>query len=304
MDEKIMAKHSDKVGVIGLGNMGSAIAYNLIKDGFEVVGTDLVAENREALTKTGGTAVYGTQEVGKQCCYIILSLPTVDAIDAVTIDLAASCKQGTIVIETSTLPLTAKTKVRDLLAERGIVLLDAPLSGTGAQAKNKDLAVYASGDSNAIEAVVPIMKGFARAHYDLGEFGNGTKTKFVANQLVAIHNVAAAEAILLGIRYGLDPATLVEVIGAGAGSSRMLQVRGPSMVNRSWNEAMITNKVFQKDLKLIADGLQTVKCPAPLFAATLPIYTAAMASGHAEHDTAAVYEVLERMSQAPDDAGK
>jgi len=164
--------------------------------------------------------------------------------------------------------------------------------------------VYASGDTRAIEAIIPIMKGFARAHYDLGEFGNGTKTKFVANHLVAVHNVAAAEAISLGTRYELDPATLVKVIGDGAGSSRIFQVRGPFMVNRTWNEAMVTNTVFQKDLKLIADGLQAVRCPAPLFAATLPIYTAAMASGHAEHDTAAVYEVLERMSQAPDDAGK
>lgn len=304
MDKKVMANPPCTVGVIGLGNMGSAMATNLIKAGFEVVGTDIVAENCQALTKTGGTAVSDAREVGKRCCYIILSLPSVGALDAVATDLVASCKQGTIVMETSTLPLTAKVKVRDLLAEYNIILLDAPLSGTGTQAKNKDLAVYASGDARAIETVVPIMDGFARAHYDLGEFGNGIKTKFVANHLVAIHNVAAAEAILLGTRYGLDPATLVKVIGDGAGSSRMFQVRGPSMVNRTWDEAMITNTVFQKDLKLIVDGLQAVGCPAPLFAATLPVYTAAMASGHAEHDTAAVYEVLERMSQAPVDASK
>jgi 3-hydroxyisobutyrate dehydrogenase-like beta-hydroxyacid dehydrogenase len=120
--------------------------------------------------------------------------------------------------------------------------------------------------------------------------------KFVANLLVAIHNVAAAEAILLGVRSGLDPARVVEVIGDGAGSSRMFQVRGPSMVNRTWDEAMITNQVWQKDLRLIGEALKETGSPAPLFNATIPLYTAALATGHGQHDTAAVYEVFERMA--------
>jgi putative dehydrogenase len=108
--------------------------------------------------------------------------------------------------------------------------------------------------------------------------------------------VAAAEGILLGARSGLDPATVVKVIGDGAGSSRMFQVRGPSMVDRTWDEAMITNTVWQKDLKLIGEALLATNSAAPLFSATIPIYTAALTSGHADHDTAAVYEVLERMA--------
>jgi 3-hydroxyisobutyrate dehydrogenase-like beta-hydroxyacid dehydrogenase len=177
-----------------------------------------------------------------------------------------------------------------------MTLLDCPLSGTGAQARNRDLAVYASGNAKAIQECLPIIDGFARVCYDLGEFGNGTKMKLVANLLVAIHNVAAAEGILLGVRSGLDPATVVKVIGDGAGSSRMFQVRGPSMVDRTWDEAMITNTVWQKDLKLIGEALLAAESPAPLFLATIPIYTAALTSGHADHDTAAVYEVLERMA--------
>jgi putative dehydrogenase len=215
-------------------------------------------------------------------------------------ELAEGCSEGTIVLETSTLPVAAKQQAKDQLADHGVVVLDAPLSGTGAQAKNADLVVFASGDAAAIKEVAPVMAGFSRAHYDLGEFGNGMKMKLVANHLVSIHNVAAAEAILLGVRSGLDAATLVDVIGSGAGSSRMLQVRGPSMVDRSWDQATITNRVFQKDLKLIGEALVGAGCPAPLFSATLPYYTAAMASGHAEHDPAAVYEILERMARASD----
>ena len=145
-----------------------------------------------------------------------------------------TCARGSIIIETGTLPLAAKAKARDRLAEKGIILLDCTLSGTGAQAKNRDLAVYASGDAAAIKEVAPVMDGFARITYEVGEFGNGMKMKLVANLLVAIHNVAAAEAILLGARSGLDPAMIVEVVADGAGGSRMFQVRGPAMVNRSW----------------------------------------------------------------------
>ena len=296
-----MSATSGTVGVVGLGNMGSAMASNLVKAGFDVVGTDLVAEYREQLIHAGGIAAADAGEVGMRCRFIILSLPSDGALEAVCSDLAASCSAGAIVLETSTLPVVAKQKAREVLADHGVVMLDAPLSGTGAQARSADLVVFASGDSAAIREVAPIMAAFSRAHHDLGEFGNGTKMKLVANHLVAIHNVAAAEAILLGVRSGLDAAMLVGVIGDGAGSSRMFQVRGPSMVDRTWDEATITNRVFQKDLRLICEALVGAGCPAPLFSATLPFYTAAMASGHAEHDPAAVYEVLERMAQTPDD---
>jgi len=293
---KSVSKTFGPIGVIGLGKMGLAIAVNLVGSGFEVIGTDLIAESCNALNKAGGTAVADTGEVGRRCRHIILSLPSEAALHAVCADLFANGARGTIVIETGTLPLTAKRKVCDLLAGNGITLLDCPLSGTGAQARNRDLAVYASGNPKAIKECLPIIDGFARVCYDLGEFGNGTKMKLVANLLVAIHNVAAAEGILLGVRSGLDPATVVRVIGDGAGSSRMFQVRGPSMVDRTWDEAMITNTVWQKDLKLIGEALLAAESPAPLFLATIPIYTAALTSGHADHDTAAVYEVLERMA--------
>jgi putative dehydrogenase len=287
------------VGVIGLGIMGSAMAANLVKSGFDVVGTDVVAACKEELVKAGGTAVNDAREVGRRCRHIILALASEPALNSVCAELAESCAQGSIVIETGTLPLAAKQKQRDLLAQKGITLLDCTLSGTGAQAKKRDIAVYASGDAAAIAEVTPIFEGFGRVYYNLGEFGNGTKMKFVANLLVAIHNVAAAEAILLAVRSGLDPATAVKVVADGAGGSRMFEVRGPAMVNRTWDEATMKNSVWQKDMKLIGEALQAAGCPAPLFSACIPIYIAATASGHAEHDTAAVYEILERMALNP-----
>lgn len=293
---------SGPVGVVGLGNMGGAMAANLVASGFEVIGTDPVGEARAALTKAGGTAVADLGEVARRCRLIILSLPSEGALHQVCTGIAANGAPGTIVIETGTLPPTGKRNAHDLLAGHGITLLDCPLSGTGAQAKHRDLAVYASGDTEAIRACRPVIEGFARVCYDLGTFGNGMKMKLVANLLVAIHNVAAAEGILLGVRSGLDPATVVKVIGDSAGSSRMFQVRAPSMVERSWDEAMITNTVFQKDLRLIGEALRATESAAPLFSATLPLYQATLTSGHADHDTAAVYAVLERMAgRKPED---
>jgi putative dehydrogenase len=162
------------VGVIGLGNMGLAMAVNLVGSGFEVIGTDLIAESRNALGKAGGTAVADTGKVGKRCRHIILSLPSEAALHAVCADLSASGTRGTIVIETGTLPLTAKRKAYDLLAGCGITLLDCPLSGTGAQARNRDLAVYASGNADAIRECLPIIDGFAR---DLTEVANSATTR-------------------------------------------------------------------------------------------------------------------------------
>ncbi|MDB5955834.1 NAD(P)-dependent oxidoreductase [Ramlibacter sp.] len=283
------------VGVIGLGIMGSAMSANLAKAGFAVFGYDPVAKARAALTKAGGTACESVAEVARNARFLVLSLPSEEALDQVCEELARARPKGLIAAETSTLPESAKTRAFERLAKANITLLDCPLSGTGAQAVNRDLAVYASGDSAAIAAFAPVFEGFARARYDVGGFGNGTRMKLVANLLVAIHNLSTAEAILMGARSGLDPALVVKVVADGAGGSRMFQVRGPVMVDRSWDKATMKVSTWQKDMRLINDMLQKTDTPAPLFAACMPIYNAAMALGHGGDDTAAVYSVLEHM---------
>jgi putative dehydrogenase len=289
------AKRPDAVGVIGLGIMGSAMSANLVKAGFEVIGFDPVAAARTRLRRAGGTPCDSAAEVVQRCGRIVLSLPSEKALDEVCRELLAAGVSDRILVETSTLPETAKLRARDALAAQKLVLLDCPLSGTGAQAVTRDLAVYASGDAGAIAEFAPVFDGFARVRYDVGAFGNGIRMKLVANLLVAIHNLSTAEAILMGERSGLDPAQVVRVVADGAGGSRMFQVRGPMMVDRSWDQATMKVAIWQKDMRLIQEALQRTDTPAPLFSATLPIYNAAMALGHADDDTAAVYSVLEHM---------
>lgn len=278
------------VGVIGLGIMGSAMAANLVKAGFSVRGCDVLPERRAALEAAGGKAVASAAQL--EAPVLITSLPGAEPLH----DVCRQLTTGAVVVETSTLPIEDKLAARDALEARGITLLDCPLSGTGAQARTRDLAVYGSGERAAFSKVIPVLEGFARSHYYLGEFGNGSRMKYVANLLVAIHNVAAAEAFALGMKAGLDPQTLYEVVGDGAGTSRMFQVRGPQMVAGNYEQATMKVDVWQKDMKIIGEYATRLGVPTPLFNASAALYTAAMAQGFGKHDTAAVCAVLEKLA--------
>jgi L-threonate 2-dehydrogenase len=300
MKEKLVSGTNSpgRVGVAGLGIMGSAMSANLVRAGFSVRGYDVVARRRAELKKAGGQSARSIRDLARQVPILITSLPSAPALLEVSAELAAVRHPGQVVIETSTLPIAVKDEARKLLAAQGVTLLDCPLSGTGAQAKVKDLAVYASGPRSACRRCVPVFEGFARTHYFLGAFGTGSKMKFLANLLVAIHNVSAAEALVLGMKAGLDLDVAVKVLGDGAGSSRMLQVRGPMMARGDYSSAAMKVGVWQKDMRIIGEFARALDCPTPLFAATTAIYNAAMAQGFGEADTASVCAVLEGMAKA------
>lgn len=291
------------VGVVGLGIMGGAIARNLIAAGFEVFGYDPDASRVEAARGDGVAALASAADVARRAEIVLTSLPSAAALDQTARDIAAlseSERRVNIVAELSTLPLDCKVANRARLADAGVELLDCPLSGTGAQAQVGDVVVYASGDEASCRRCEPVFLGFGRACPYLGEFGNGTKMKFVANLLVAIHNVATAEAILLGVRSGLDPQMLCEVAGAGAGGSRVFELRGPLMAREVYEPATMKLEIWQKDMKLIGEFAAAHGVATPLLTASDAIYKAALAAGHGREDTAAVYEVLKAMSDNAD----
>jgi putative dehydrogenase len=283
------------VGMLGLGIMGSAMAANLMRAGFRVTGYDPDPACRRRHARAGGIVAKDAAEVSASAGIIICSLPSAKALESTS----GSMSGRKIVIETSTLPIADKEKARKRLAKAGVTLLDCPLSGTGAQAKTGDLVVFGSGSSASYKKTIPVLKGFSRSQYYLGKFGNGSKMKFAANLLVAIHNVSSAEAVILARRSGLNAALAVKVLGDGAGASRMLQVRGPLMVRRSYLPATVTQETWQKDMKIIGDFVRRLRSPAPLFQATKALYRAAMAQGRAKQDTAAVCAVLERKRRKP-----
>ena len=284
------------VGVAGLGIMGSAISANLAAAGIATLGYDIVAKRRKAAAAAGVSAAKDIRDLARNAPIVLTSLPSTESLLAVAREIAQAQGIAKIVIETSTLPIADKESARAVLEKRGVTLLDCPLSGTGAQARTRDLAVYASGPRSAFKRCVRVFEGFARTHVYLGEFGNGSKMKFLANLLVAIHNVSAAEALVLARKAGIDPALAVAVLGDGAGASRMLQIRGPMMARGEYGDATMKVGVWQKDMKIIAEFARALDCPTPLFSATAPIYNAAMAQGFGAADTASVCAVLENLA--------
>ena len=290
-----MAKR--KVGVVGLGIMGGAFAQNLVKAGWHVVGYDIDPARRRAMAKAGVEIAADAKAVATEAQTIITSLPKPAALDATVKAIVEAHVGPRVIVEASTFTIDDKVRAERTLRKAGHVMLDCPISGTGSQAKTKDLVVYASGDSKGIRKLKPLFAGFARAAHDLGAFGNGSRMKYVANLLVAINNVAAAEAMVLGIKAGLDPQTVLEMVTSGAGNSRVFELRAPMMVKDRYDEATMKISVWQKDMAVIGQFARETGVPTPMFDATVPVYNKAMKSGHAEHDTAAVCAVLEKMAR-------
>jgi putative dehydrogenase len=286
------------VGIIGLGIMGGAISKNLSGVGWHVVGHDIDAA-RCAEAKAAGVEIADSAvAVAQKAERILVSLPNQYALKTTVHALASGKLPRRIIAEISTFSLEDKTDAETALRNAGHVMLDCPLSGTGSQARTKDLIVYASGDSAAIKQMIPIFVDFSRQAHDLGAFGNGMKMKFVANLLVAIHNVASAEAMVLGMKAGLDPKQIFSLIQAGAGNSRVFELRAPMMVQDNYVGENLTMRIstWQKDMKVIGDYAASVGCPTPLFSASEPIYRAALSTGHADEDTGSVCAVLEAMA--------
>jgi putative dehydrogenase len=197
----------------------------------------------------------------------------------------------------STFAISDKEKAEGVLRKAGHVMLDTPVSGTGSQAKNRDLVFYASGDSKVVRKLKPMFEAFGRHVYDVGAFGNGSRMKFVANLLVAINNVATAEAMVLGMKAGLPPQLIFDLVKAGAGNSRVFELRAPMMVKGKYDDATMKIDIWDKDMQVIGDYARKIGVKTPIFDASKPIYIKAMKSGLGEKDTAAVCAVLEKMAK-------
>jgi L-threonate 2-dehydrogenase len=289
-------KKKGTVGIVGLGIMGGAFARNLSAAGWRVVGYDIAADRRRAMTKAGVDVRSDAGDVAREASTLILSLPSPAALAATVAAIVKAGVKRRVVIEASTFKLEDKLAAEAALRKAGHVLLDCPVSGTGFQAEVKDLVVYASGGSAEIKRLRPLFAGFSRVVRDLGEFGNGSRIKYIANLLVAIHNVASAEALVLGMKSGLPPELIYDEIRVGAGNSEIFRIRAPMMVKGRYDKPTMKVAIWKKDMDVIGSFAQSLGAPTPLFSATLPIYAAAMSTGYAMQDTASTCAVLESMA--------
>jgi 3-hydroxyisobutyrate dehydrogenase-like beta-hydroxyacid dehydrogenase len=285
------------VGVIGLGIMGGAFAKNLVKAGWHVVGYDTNAARRREAKRAGAEIAQNAVELAAAVPTILTSLPKPEALADTVRKIAGAKLKRKLLVELSTFKISDKEKAAAVLRKAGHQMIDCPVSGTGAQAKNRDLVFYASGDPKLIVKIRPLLSAFGRGVFNVGPFGNGSRMKYVANLLVAINNVASAEAMVLGMKAGLDPRMIVDLITAGAGNSRVFELRAPMMAKGRYDDVTMKISVWDKDMQVIGDYARRIRVPTPIFDATKGIYIRAMKSGLGGRDTAAVCAVLEKMAK-------
>jgi L-threonate 2-dehydrogenase len=289
-------KNKATVGVIGMGIMGGAFAKNLAAAGWRVACYDPSKAAQAAARRAGVEIAKSAIDVAEQAPMILTSLPKPQALHDTARALAQADLSRRIIVEMSTFKIEDKEKARRILEKAGHTMLDCPVSGTGSQAKARDLVFYASGDARAIKRAEPILAAFGRRTYNVGEFGNGSRMKYVANLLVAINNVASAEAMVLGMKSGLPPQLIFDLIRAGAGNSRVFELRAPMMVKGKYDDVTMKIDVWQKDMDVIGDFAKKIRVKTPIFTATEAIYRKAMQQGLGAKDTAAVCAVLEKMA--------
>ncbi len=282
------------IGSIGLGAMGGSYAKFLIEDNYTVYGVDPDTQNAEIFTSLGGLLLNNISELVDKSNVVILSLPTVPIFKEVIneIELNGKSNEPKILIDMNTISLDDKIETKKKLDKLYINMVDAPVSGTGAQAKVKDIVVMSSGDKIIIDECEDIFKSFSKQNIYVGEFGNGIKFKILANLLVTVHNTVTAEALLLGQKAGLEEKMIYEVLNAGAATSVMLDKRMPLMINKNYEPATASMRIFLKDIDVITDYLKSNNLNSPTFEAAANLYNQSRENIPITYDTAAIYEQL------------
>ena len=282
------------IGSIGLGAMGGSYAKFLIEDNYTVYGVDPDTQNAEIFTSLGGLLLNNISELVDKSKVIILSLPTVPIFKEVINEIEVNRKtsESKILIDMNTISLGDKIETKNKLEKLNINMVDAPVSGTGAQAKVKDIVVMSSGDKIIIDECEDIFRSFSKQNIYVGDFGNGIKFKILANLLVTVHNTVTAEALLLGQKAGLEEKMIYEVLNAGAATSVMLDKRMPLMINKNYEPATASMRIFLKDIDVITDYLKSNNLSSPTFEAAARLYNQSKENIPITYDTAAIYEQL------------
>lgn len=285
------------LGILGLGLLGHAVASRLLAGGrdWDVVGYDVVPDRVAALTRLGGRGAASAAEVAAAdaVCVILPSLASVEEVILGTGGLLARRRPGQTIVQMSTIsPALTRRLAREVDA-RGMHFLDCPISGTSGMVERGNGVVFVGGDRSIFERWRTMLDAVLPRPVYVGEAGQAMVLKLVANLLVALHSAAAAEALAMARRAGLDLDLVLDVLGGGAASSRMLEVRGPLIVKDEF-PAQMKLDLFMKDLHLIQEAAQELGSPLPLTDVAEKLYASVNAAGHGHEDLAVVARALER----------
>jgi 3-hydroxyisobutyrate dehydrogenase len=284
-----------KIGVIGLGAMGLGVARSLLRAGFAVHACDVRADVLQRFAAEGGVACATPAEMGRACEVIITLVVNADQTETVLFGehgAVAAMRPGSVIISSATVAPEYALSLAARLTQAGLLMLDAPVSGGAAKAASGAMTVMSSGPAEVYEKCEDVLTAIAGKVYRLGAaHGVGSKVKIINQLLAGVHIAASAEAMALGLREGVDPAALYEVISNSAGNSWMFENRVPHILAGDYTPLSAVD-IFVKDLGLVLDTARRSKFPLPLSAAAHQMFMMASTAGHGGEDDSAVIKIF------------
>jgi len=281
-----------QVGIIGLGKMGLPIAQNLLERGFAVSG--FRRSGSPELAEAGGQPLASPAEVAESADVLLSILPGADDVEEIICGPQGTLKTlrpGTVHIEMSTVDVNRKARLRDAVRAKGGDLLDCPVSGTPGMVRPRLATTFASGDPDNVEHVRPVLDAVGKWIYT-GEFGTGAHMKYIANLLLAVHTAAAAEAMAMARRSGLDLAQVIQTLDSSIAGSAIWKMRAPMMAERAWSPAPGPVATLHPILEQIEDYAAQTGLNAPVFTAAKDIFDKAVADGWGELDIACIHDQI------------
>jgi len=292
-----------RIGIVGVGLLGSAVAARLLQGKFVVTGYDTRPEPLRALKARGLIAARSVAEAAAEAKAIFTILPSLESVEAVILGsggILETAPRGATLIQMSTISPDLTRRLAKAALTKGIGFLDSPMSGTSAMVARGDCAIYVAGNRARSDACLPIFNAIAKKTFYVGEAGMASLAKLATNLLVGLNTAALAEALVLGAKGGLAPALLLDLLKDSAAASKMVDVRGPLMVSHRF-DAQMKIDLFLKDFKLMLEEGRRLGVALPLTSITQQLATAAAAAGRGEEDLAAVVTTLERLGGLKED---
>ncbi len=294
------------VGFIGVGNMGNPMAYNVLKAPFAMTVFDMNAKAMENLVQAGARAAKSAKEVVQSAEIVLTSLPASPDVEAVYLEpggLVDSAKAGTILIDlSSVLPSTPK-KIEPRAKAKGLFFLEAPVSGGVSGARAGTLAIMVGGDAEPLERAKPVLSAMGPNIFHVGPVGAGNTVKAINNMMACVNSCAMMEGLALGVKAGLDPMTVYEVVKASSGGSKALERIPKAIVPRDF-EPGFKVQLMNKDLETFSTIAKELHVPVSFANVAQRYQQAALAAGLGEQDTTVVMTIIERLAAVKVSDGK
>jgi len=287
-----------KVSVIGLGLMGTPIATLLMGAGYQVTGFDIIKKQMSNLVPLGLRAVKSPKEATKGADLILLSLPSWDAVlEAVEgkEGVIIGAQRGQIVLDTSTSPPWESRALGERLAQKGIEWMDVPISGSSAQARVGNMVFMVGGKRSLFEKIKPVLDRIGKKTVYVGKMGDGATMKLVINHTLFLNQAAAIEGLILGLKAGLNPDVLLDVITSGAASSDLLIARGRDMLNGNFSPKGPVS-LANKDLALSLETAKRLGVVLPVGALYQQLLLKAHYNGWDREDATVVMRIYEQLA--------